>query len=123
MNQTSSMLDVGFNNYIKKDEVVMIVDNRTRIAKKLRDEARKRSLNAVVDMTLGKKGWSLIRLKGGIFVISVVHRQQLVTRMDAQTSHPLPAPKRPVGRPRHDGTQPKSQAPKGQEKDTEESSD
>ena len=97
------MLHVGFNNYVTKDEVTHILDNRTGEAKRIRDEARKKSPLSVLDFTKGKKGWSLLRLKGGVFVISVVHTTQLVARMDIKTAE-QPIAKRNPGRPRNDGT-------------------
>lgn len=97
--KNSHCIDVGWKNYVIKTEIVAIIDARTGVARRLKTSVKARSDTALLDLTMGKKSASLIVLKGNRYIISAIPRMQLVTRLDARTSHNEPI-RRPVGRPR-----------------------
>lgn len=75
------VLNVGFENYVMSDNVVAIVDYQLAAAKRLVSNARKEKPRNIINLTNRSKIRSLIVCTGDRYVLSAVHRQQLVSRL------------------------------------------
>ena len=78
------LLNAGFNNFIVANQIVAILDYSIGSVKAIVRTARaERGNRSVIDLTRGKKIYSLIVLVGDRYVLSTIPRKQLATRLGA----------------------------------------
>ena len=101
MNKFPLLLNAGFNNFIVTSQIVAILDYSIGAAKTIVRTARaERGARAVIDLTRGKKIYTLIILIGDRYVLSTKPRKQIARRLGAYIEETNVPPAKPRGRPK-----------------------
>lgn len=77
----SSILHVGFYNYVTTESVVALLDYKLAASKKIVKSAKEERPRSVMDVTKGRKAQTLIVLTGDRYIISAIFRQRLAKRL------------------------------------------
>jgi regulator of extracellular matrix RemA (YlzA/DUF370 family) len=79
----SSLLHVGFYNYVTSENVIALLDYKLAASKKIVKSAKEEKPRSVMDVTKGRKAQTLIVLTGDRYIISAIYRQRLAKRLGA----------------------------------------
>ena len=75
-----SIINIGFGNMVSVSRIIAIVNPNSLPMKKLRDEARDRSM--LIDATEGKKTRSIIVVDSGQIILSAIQPETLAQRIN-----------------------------------------
>lgn len=76
----SSMISVGFENYVNKDRIISVVDSNSSPSKRLIEGAREQNL--LVDATMGKRTNTLVVMDSGHVIMSHNMKETLAGRFN-----------------------------------------
>ena len=89
----TSVLNLGFYNYVTTDSVVALIDYKLEAAKKIVRSVKSEKPRSLLDVTKGRKCQTLVVLTGDRYVISAIYRQQLATRLMQALNDEIPSDK------------------------------
>ncbi|MCX8070809.1 MAG: DUF370 domain-containing protein [Thermodesulfovibrionales bacterium] len=76
----TSIVNIGFGNMVSVSRIIAIIKPNSSPIKKLREEARQRSL--LIDATEGKKTRSIIIVDSGQIILSAIQPETLAQRIN-----------------------------------------